>query len=145
MATTRNAKQYDISEKSDKYNVTTKYGTLNKKEPCVLYTRSKGRVHNNLSNQDISKRIYKTKNEFMQSVTNIVNDTNMYHKELLCDLDISEKCFLTNKDSYLKYDIFVKPIAIRPMEEQENNIKSLMKSINNTLFDILYKNDFSML
>lgn len=146
MTTRREAKQYDISENNTNYKIKTKYGTLNKKEPQVIFIRSKGRVKNmSKPINDINKTISLIKNIFYNNVVDILNDTKIFTKEMLCDIDISGKCLMADKSSYMKYDIFVKPIAVKPIDVYEKNIRAILIQINSMLNDILRKNNICML
>lgn len=137
------SKIYDISDKTTPYKLTMKYGSVNRLESDVLYTRTKGKIKTPVKKTTYAPDIKEIKRSFCKIIKDTVNSNDKFDKKFfLCDVDISEKGLLVKKYGSIKYDIFVKPLKVCNMEEYEGDIKSLMAVINRKIFDLLKQKEF---
>lgn len=137
-----NNKKREIKlDKTNKFNI--KYGTLDKNNPEVLYIRAKAKIKPNNKKSDYCQEIASIKKDFVKMVNNIiVNDKSVYNKHICC-FDANDNGMVYNKNSYIKYDIYIKPIIIKHIDEYRSYVSDLTSILNNNLTTLLEKNNMS--
>ena len=114
-----------------KYSV--KYGTMNKKNPRVIYIRTKIKVKPSLKKTNYYKEINDIKNGFVKDVKNIIEKEDMFLDEYIVHFDTNERGMLYNKNSYIKYDLYVKPKDVQVFSDYKPCISSLTEKLNEKL------------
>ena len=122
-------------------NLSVKYGTLDKNLPTVLFIRFKGKIISTSIKNDFSKEVVELKEDFNKIVkNNISNYCNIFDcNKYICNIDVSEKGVTYKKGSYIKFDIFLKPLEPKDIFYYESTITSLSKEINNEIINTLNK------
>lgn len=124
-----------------KFNV--KYGSLDKICPEVMYIRAKTKVKPFVKKGDYSKDILFMKNDFIKSVSDIIRHDKNFQDTHICYFDTNENGMMYDKNSYIKYDVFIKPINIRHINEYEKQVCDLVNAFNSKLTSLLEKNNMS--
>lgn len=131
----RVAKQYLIVNEK---NIRVNYGTTDKKNPSVIYTRAKGSVKPFKKKRTYVTDIQDLKKEFKTFVKERVNLLpSLKTDKLLCSIDITENGLSFNKKGHMRYEIFIKPSEIKQLEEYEEDVRILTEEINVKIRDFL--------
>lgn len=125
----------------DKFNI--KYGSLDKICPEVMYIRAKTKVKPFVKKGDYSKDILIMKTDFIKSVGDIIHRDKNFQDTHICHFDTNENGMMYNKNSYIKYDVFIKPIHIKHINEYEKQVYDLVYAFNSKLTSLLEKNNMS--
>lgn len=131
MTKTRTAKQYFISTNS---TIKSKYGTLNKNKPEILFIRSKGRIKSNEKKKKYEEEFTAIRNCFNSAVQkSIAKRKSVFSDKYIVDIYLTDKGLLLGKSTFIKYDMFIKPLEIKPIEEYEPIIINIIDEINDSL------------
>lgn len=139
--TKRTSKEYFINKDS---LIKTKYGTLNKYTPEVLYLRSKARLKANVNKKDYKEDL----NEISLLFQNFIKKTlkmNTYFDKYICTFETPERGIIYNKPSYFKYEIYLHPNKIENLEYYEPHIIQLLKQTNSKLQQLCQKHSIEIL
>lgn len=124
----------------NKKEYVTKYGTdfLNE-NPSVIYLRSKIKITPKIQKNSFETEVQNLKNELTQSIANeILNNTSFSNRHLLT-IDLSAKSVAYKKISYMRIDLYLKPIIPKPLLENQQIVTDLSNHIKNNLFALLEK------
>ena len=132
----RTSKEYSI--KNDNFKIKTKYGTLNKNNPNIIYLRSKTKVKSLNKDKDYKEELKNINIFFQKYVKTIINETNLFNNHI-CTFETPEKGIIFNKISNLKYDLYLQPKTIKDMCEYENDITLLTNKANKKLLELCEK------
>lgn len=130
----RVCKEYPIEDKLFN-NI---YGTVNKNEPKVLYLKSKIKIYIEDKNNYINDMII-LKEEFNKMLKKYLKENASLFPEHIIYIDCSEASLNIKKTTYFKYDLYIKPRDIKPIEKQIDLIKTIFSTTNNILLDLLKK------
>lgn len=135
--TKRTSKEYFITKNSF---IKTKYGTLNKHNPEVLYVRSKTKLNALENKKDYKSDLDDIGLNFKKYVKTLINNTNLFNK-YICIIETPEKGIVFNKLSHLKYDLYLHPKIIKDLLLYEREINYIVTNANNKLKELcdLYK------
>ena len=129
----RTSKEYEL--KDIKTTIKTKYGTLNKNNPEVLYIRSKAKLNALEKNKDYRDELNSISNTFQKYIKKMVAQSNMFNKHI-CTFETPEKGIVYNKKSYLKFDVFLKPNIVQDMCQYEDFINDLVCNLDKKLIQL---------
>lgn len=131
----RVAKQYLIVNEK---NIRVNYGTTDKRNPSVIYARAKGSVQPFEEKRTYATDIQDLKRTFKDFVKERVNLLPQLKTEkLLCNIEITENGLSFKKKGHMRYEIFIKPMEIKQLEEYEGDIKQLTEEVNLKIRDFL--------
>lgn len=137
----RTAKEY-LLKKDGKHQI--KYGTLNKTTPSVLFVHIKGIVIPTVKQTSYKKELTAIKSDFSKTVANDIRKLDAFSDKCICMIDINDNRMTIGKKCGMKYEIFLKPNTIRPMEEYEGEILEIVEQANHRLRAILEENHMEM-
>lgn len=135
-STKRQSKEYKFT---DDNKFTVKYGTLNKLNSNVIYIKSKMKLTPSMITK--GSTIEGITKKFSQCVSEYVNKNHSIHNTHICQLDINENKFRNKKNTYLKYDLFIKPLNQDTIENFDVVVKDITGSINKKIKEILAEKD----
>ena len=124
----------------DKSEYITKYGTdLNPQNPSVVYIRSKIKVTPKVKQPSFETEIKQFKEELKKYIINEINDNKFLEDKHLCSIELSPKSVTYKKISYMRLDIYVKPLILKPLVENQPIITELSSKVKNKVFQLLDK------
>lgn len=118
-----------------KYNV--KCGTINKNNPEVVYIRTKTKVKPSTKKTNYCSEITAVKNEFVKTVKSIITENVTVSNDYIIHFDANEKGMMYNKNSYIKYDIYLKPSVMKNFMEYRTEMSALANKLNDKLSSLL--------
>lgn len=129
----------------DENGFTTKYGTtISGKIPTVYYLRSKGRLTPKTKKKNYKTEVIEIKKSFGEYLKKNVGKEGLFDSNFISSIDISEKTIGFGKKSYIKYDIYLKPLKIASFEEHQQMFHDYSNHLNGYLCDLLSKYDIEM-
>ena len=133
----RTTKEYPLP-KIDGINIRTKYGALDKNNPEILYIRSRVSITPNVSDKrDFSDDIVSFKKSFEEEIRRIVHNSADFEDKHILTIEISENGITYGKKSHAKYDVFLKPLEMKELEQYHNEMLRLSYLFNQTLHRLL--------
>lgn len=124
----RTSKQYFIDTKT---TIKSRFGTLNKNNAEVLYIRSKGKVRTDKQQTNFSNEITSLKSMFALKVQKIIDKhSDILNSKYIASIDMSDKGLIVGKSTFIKYDLFIRPIVIKKIEEYEEIVTNIINEIN---------------
>lgn len=136
----RTTKEYKLEDKP-RTNIKSKYGTLDKNKPEILYIRSKATITPSIKKKDFSEDIASIKSLFEKNVKGIILKSNDFENKHICSIEMSENGIAYGKKSHLKYDIYVKPKEAKTLSDYSNDIQYLTSEFNFNLLQLLSSNN----
>lgn len=118
-----------------KYNV--KCGTINKNNPEVLYIRTKIKVKPSDKKTTYFNEIIGIKNKFVRNVKSIIVNDDTISNDYIFHFDANEKGMVYNKNSYIKYDIYIKPVVVKKFLDYRTDMTVLANKLNDNLSALL--------
>ena len=138
----RTSKEYNL--KNEIINIKTKYGTLNRNNPEVLYLRSKTKIKALIDGKDYKEELVYISKHFQKYVKKIIDDSKIFNK-YICTFETPDKGIVFNKISNLKFDIYLHPILIKDMSLYEPHVIKLIDKANNKLIGLCKKYKIELL
>lgn len=131
----RTAKEYKLD--NDETGIKSKYGTLNKNNPEIIYIRSRATITPTVKKKDFSEEVELIKKTFVNSIKTTIADSLVFENKHICSIEMSENGISFGKKSHVKYDVFLKPKVIKSIEEYTSNIQYLVGVFNRNLYAML--------
>lgn len=126
-------------EKDSKF--ITRYGsTIESNNPSVIYLRTKSKITPSKQQKEYGKEVDTIKEKFTEFVHNSINKSKSVHNDYLFNIDISSKSVKYGKVSFLRYDIYLKPIKQRTIEENRFRLQQLSTKFDRKLESLLNSN-----
>jgi hypothetical protein len=139
----RTTKEYNLKDDGHT-KIKSKYGTLDKNNPEILYIRSRATITPVIKKKDFSENIISIKKHFEKNVKNIIYSSNNFEDKYICSIEMSENGISFNKKSHVKYDIYVKPKNNKNLEDYSNDIQTLTYQFNQTLANLFTENNIKI-
>ena len=139
----RTTKEYKLDDKNN-IGIKSKYGTLDKNNPEILYIRSRAIITPVIKKKDFSEDIALVKKEFEKNIKRIILNSNIFENKHICSIEMSENGIAFGKKSHMKYDIYVKPKENKLLEEYFDDVKNLVYVFNQNLSELLTKNNIKI-
>lgn len=118
--------------------IVTKYGSIeNNETPSVILLRGKGRVKAIEKQNSYETEVNLFKKNFEKEICYIIEKTKKYENDYLVYIELSSKNISHSRYSFVKYDIFLKPIVPKTMEQMKKSVINISKSINKSLISEL--------
>ena len=138
----RTTKEYEIKDGHTK--IRSKYGTLDKSNPEIIYIRSRATITPVFKKKDFSEEIILIKRLFEKNVKKIICNSNDFEDKYICSIEMSENGISFNKKSHVKYDVYVKPKNNKNLEDYSDDIKSLVYQFNQNLLNLFTENNIKI-
>lgn len=120
----------------------TRYGTtLEDKHPSVIYLRTKSKITPLIKKKEYDNDVYKIKEGFSSFVKDSVNKCKSVNNDYLFNIDISSKSVRFGKVSFLRYDVYLKPIKQKTIEENLYRIQQFSTKLDKKLEKLLNLHD----
>lgn len=139
----RTTKEYKLDDNNN-IGIKSKYGTLDKNNPEILYIRSRAIITPVIKKKDFSEDIALIKKEFEKNIKRIILNSNIFENKHICSIEMSENGIAFSKKSHMKYDIYVKPKENKLLEEYFDDVKNLVYVFNQNLSELLTKNNIKI-
>lgn len=139
----RTTKEYKLDDNNN-IGIKSKYGTLDKNNPEILYIRSRAIITPVIKKKDFSEDIALVKKEFEKNIKRIILNSNIFENKHICSIEMSENGIAFGKKSHMKYDIYVKPKENKLLEEYFDDVKNLVYVFNQNLSELLTKNNIKI-
>lgn len=118
--------------------IVTKYGTTTKAEkPKVLYLRSKAKITPSLEKSSFEDEIDIIKDDFLKYIDAQVKKNKNLDNKYLSNIDISSKSVAHGKVSFLRYDLYLKPVVQKSLIDNKKLFESLSVKLDNKLNKLL--------
>jgi hypothetical protein len=137
----RTTKEYKLN---NNVKIKTKYGTLDKNNPEILYIRSRATITPEIKKKDFSEDIALIKRIFEKNVKTIIFESNVFENKHICNIEMSENGIAFGKKSHVKYDIYIKPKISKKLEEYKNDVIDLVCLFNQNLSQSLTENNIKI-
>lgn len=135
------SKEYKIvDEFYPRFN--TKYGSTDKDNPEVIYLRSKVTFTPVEKKRLYSDEVKTVKGKVEKYMENIISSNVNFLERHILTVEMSEESVMYSKNSRIKYDLFLKPANMKPLEEHEEIIKNLNHTFNDMIKETLENNGF---
>lgn len=139
----RTTKEYKLDDNNN-IGIKSKYGTLDKNNPEILYIRSRAIITPVIKKKDFSEDIALVKKEFEKNIKRVILNSNIFENKHICSIEMSENGIAFGKKSHMKYDIYVKPKENKLLEEYFDDVKNLVYVFNQNLSELLTKNNIKI-
>lgn len=135
----------EINLPNDGYTkIKTKYGTLDKNNPEILYIRSRATVTPTISKKDFSEDISNIKKSFEKNVKTVMFKSDVFEDKYICSIEMSENGIAFGKKSHMKYDVYVKPKINKTIDEYISDVQSIVYCFNQNITELLTKNNIKV-
>lgn len=123
-------------------NFITKYGsTIDTEKPSVVYLRTKSKITPLINLKEYNNEVNCVKKEFEEFVTHSIRKSKCVQNDFLFNIDISEKSVRYGKVSFLRYDVYLKPIKNKTLLGNKFRIEQLSKKFDKKLEELLNQNN----
>lgn len=124
-----------------KNNFVTRYGTTLEEDcPSVIYLRTKSKITPLVKKKEYETEIENVKKSFSSFVKNTITSNNNVDDNYLFNLDITSNGVKYGKVSYLRYDVYLKPLKLKTLEKNKFRMQCLSKKLDRELERLLNKN-----
>lgn len=118
----------------------TKYGSPTKEEkPKVLYIRSKAKITPFTEKISFETDIENIKYAFLKYIDIEVKKNKNFHDKYLSNIDISSKSVSYGKVSFLRYDVYLKPIIQKTLIGNKKLFEKISNKLDKKLDKLLNK------
>lgn len=120
----------------------TKYGTnltSDNNKPTVVYLRSKIKITPKLKQQSFENEINSVKSELQQFINKELQNNSMFENRHLCNIELSAKSVSYKKISYMRIDLYIRPIIPQTLIENQPIIKELSLKIKQETYRLFDK------
>ena len=133
-----------LLEKNNKF--ITKYGTLlSESKPTVIYLRTKSKITPLKEKPSFEEDIVSIKTQFNNYVKKTILQNKNIDNNYLFNVDISSKSVKWKKVSFLRYDIFLKPLKRKPLLDNKKLFEKISIKLDTKLDNLLNKYDIKCL
>lgn len=120
----------------------TRYGTtLNEKLPSVIYLRTKSKVTPTINKKEYDVEVNNVKEKFEEFVKNTILKSKIVDDVFLFNIDISTKSIRYGKVSFLRYDVYLRPLKKKTIEENVYRMNQLSIKLDKKLEKLLNSNN----
>lgn len=113
--------------------------------PEIVFLRAKVKITPIHKEKTYENKINKIKTGFNKYANDIIKGCNLFDKEYILTMDVSEKSVAYGKISHLKYDLFVKPSKPMSMEDDINHLSILSDKLDNKLISLFVEHSINWL
>lgn len=120
-------------------NYQIKYGSLNKETAEVIYIRVKSKIRPIEKKNSYNEDINLLKKDFIKKIHELIKSNNKIEKKYICHFETNEFGMSYNRNSFIKYELYIKPKEIKHVNEYKNDIVDFINLINQELNLLLNK------
>ena len=121
-------------------NFVTKYGTTCKSlKPSVLYLRTKTKITPIVDKNTYENDIIDIKNKFTEYVDKRIKKSKYFDNNYIFNIDISSKSIKYGKTSFLRYDVYLKPIVRKSVNDNMKLYSEYSVAFDKKLIKLLNK------
>lgn len=136
MKNNRIAKEIRIN----KGNFTILYGTLNAERPDIIYVRAKTKVTPTSEKSSVADDIMNIKKGLSTFITKTIHENSVFDDKHIYQIDVNENGIVYKKNSFIKYELYLKPKELMSMEQYKNTIAEMTDTINERIGRLLTMN-----
>lgn len=128
-----------ILDKQNKF--ITRYGSmLDEEYPSVVYLRTKSKITPIWEKKDYNAEVTDIKAKFSEFIQKAIKQNRSVDSNyFLFNIDISSKSIGYGKQSFLRYDLYVKPCGRKTIEENKYRLCQLSTKLDKKLESLLNK------
>lgn len=128
-----------ILDKQNKF--ITRYGSmLDEEYPSVVYLRTKSKITPIWEKKDYNAEVTNIKAKFSEFIQKAIKQNRSVDSNyFLFNIDISSKSIGYGKQSFLRYDLYVKPCGRKTIEENKYRLCQLSTKLDKKLESLLNK------
>lgn len=121
-------------------NFVTKYGTTCKSlKPSVLYLRTKTKITPIVDKNTYEDDIIDVKNKFTEYIDKRIKKSKHFDNNYIFNIDISSKSITYGKTSFLRYDIYLKPLIKKSISDNMKLYSEYSEAFDKKLLKLLNK------
>lgn len=121
-------------------NFITKYGTTCRSlKPSVLYLRTKTKITPIVDKNTYENDIIDIKNKFTEYVDKRIKKSKYFDDNYIFNIDISSKSIKYGKTSFLRYDVYLKPIVRKSVNDNMKLYSEYSEAFDKKLIKLLNK------
>ena len=121
-------------------NFVTKYGTTCKSlKPSVLYLRTKTKITPIVDKNTYEDDIIDVKNKFTEYIDKRIKKSKHFDNNYIFNIDISSKSITYGKTSFLRYDIYLKPLNKKSISDNMKLYSEYSEAFDKKLLKLLNK------
>ena len=121
-------------------NFVTKYGTTCKSlKPSVLYLRTKTKITPIVDKNTYEDDIIDVKNKFTEYIDKRIKKSKHFDNNYIFNIDISSKSITYGKTSFLRYDIYLKPLINKSISDNMKLYSEYSEAFDKKLLKLLNK------
>lgn len=119
----------------------TRYGSMLDEEcPSVVYLRTKSKITPICEKKDYNAEVTNIKAKFSEFIKKTIKQNRSVDSNyFLFNIDISPKSIRYGKQSFLRYDLYVKPCGRKTIEENRYRLCQLSTKLDKKLENLLNK------
>lgn len=130
----RTVKEYKL----DNDNVfQSKYGTLNKNNPSVIYVKSRGKIVPLIEKNTYIEDVADIKESLTAYVDRLIKNNDEFQDRYIFNIDTGDNALKYNRKSYFKYDVYLVPVEIKPLDDYEETVNEMSMAISGHLETLL--------
>ncbi len=127
-----------ILDKNNK--IITKYGSpTTEDKPKVLYIRSKAKITPFINKLSFETDINNIKNTFLKYIDTQIKKNKNFNNKYLSNIDMSSKSITHGKISFLRYDVYIKPIKQKTLMDNKKLFERFSYKLDQKLDKLLNK------
>lgn len=121
-----------------------KLGTINKKNPEVIYLEGKTFVTPLNVDDNYTALLHKTKREFNFAINETLKSCNLFERKFILDFQIANNGVMMNKKSFLTFQLLLRQnrLSVKQFKDIKNKSNSIIESLTKTLITLLEQNNF---
>lgn len=124
--------------------INTKFGSVNKDNPEVVYLNTKVTVTPLAKSSNYVVSVRQTKVKIKEKIEQMLSVCDDIERKYILTVDMSEDSVSYGKKSRVKYDLFVKPKEIKGLGELLSLGKHISHRINVIISDILFEKGYKI-
>lgn len=137
-------REYTITPAEPNNVFKAKYGTFDKENPKVLYLNAKAKVIPINKKTNYASDIRHVKRQFDEYINTFFRDTDKYSQNFIYSCDVSEENITFGKKSNLKYEVLVRPLVPKTIDEYMPDMVELSDTFSMKLSQFMVEGAFEV-
>jgi hypothetical protein len=127
-------------------NFKVKFGTVNKKNPEVVYVEAKTFIAPLSKEFNHNAALQKVRREFTFFINEMLKHSSIYETKSILDFQVAKSCLQVGKKSFLTFQLLLRQNRndIKPFKNLKNETTEFITLITNALVVLLTNNEFSV-
>lgn len=125
-------------------NFKVKFGTVNKKNPEVVYIEAKTFITPCSNDFNHNAALQKVRRHFLYYINELLNHSKFYETKTILDMQVAKNCLIVGKKSFLTFQLLLRQNRnnIKPFKMLKNETVDFINLTTNTLYSLLCENQF---